>query len=145
VNAAGQVSGNGGAGHINYINGVPRTFGAGGGGGAYSANFAGAADRTPDDTAASAGDGVNQNINNGIGYPGGAARGAGGGGANGNYRGAAGGAGSAGVVIIRYKTGTMTATGGSITVRTIAGISYTIHTFATVGTFTNGFNITAVN
>lgn len=147
VNAAGQVSGNGGAGHISYLTGVPRTFGAGGGGGAYSANFAGAADKTLGDVSSSAdaGNGVNQNINNGIGYPGNTSRGSGGGGSNGNYRGAAGGAGSAGIVIIRYKAGELTATGGVITNVVIDGTPYVIHTFANVGTFTNGFNITSVN
>lgn len=56
--------------------------------------------------------------------------GGGGGGANGLS--AAGGAGGSGIVIIRYLTGTASATGGTIT--TSGG--YTIHTFTSSGTFT---------
>ena len=52
-------------------------------------------------------------------------------GGGGGYN-ATGGNGSAGVVVISYATGTLTATGGSIT--TSGG--NTIHTFTTNGTFT---------
>ena len=43
-----------------------------------------------------------------------------------------GGVGGSGIVIIRYKTGSMTATGGTIT----TSGDYTIHTFTSNGTFT---------
>lgn len=55
-----------------------------------------------------------------------------GGGGGSSFRSLAGGKGSGGVCIIRYKTGTISATGGTITT---SGI-YTIHTFTSSETFT---------
>jgi len=122
-------AGAGGSGVILFYTGVPMILGAGGGAGTYSSYNPGSADL-------GGGGGGGISVNNGNGYPGLANTGGGGGGANGNNRGGSGGAGGSGVVIIRYKTGTITATGGTIT--TVNG--YTVHTFTTSGTF----NVTAL-
>ena len=98
----------------------------GGGGGAYNTGEVGGV------AGEGGGAGVNHTTNNGIGYPATANTGGGGGGANGLNRGGSGGAGGSGIVIIHYKTGTATATGGTITTWN----GYTIHTFTSNGTFT---------
>jgi len=143
VNGVGQVAGNGGAGLLTYITGYRITVGSGGGGAAYASNYAGASD-------VGAGNGVNQDINTGIGYPGvtntaaaGGRAGGGGGGGNGLSRGGAGGAGGAGNVIVRVKTGsvTVTTTGSPVVANTtINGVAYTVYRFNASGTF----NITAL-
>ncbi len=145
VHGAGVNAGHGGSGIITYITGVKLTVGGGGGGGAYATNSPGISD-------VGAGNGVNQNTNSGIGYPGvtntaltngNASAGGGGGGGNGLNRGGAGGAGGAGVVIVRVKTGSMTisTTGSPATTNvTINGVAYTIYRFTASGSF----NITAL-
>lgn len=129
------VTGDGGPGVITYLFGSPMTVGSGGSAGSYSTYAVGKADK-------GGGSGASQNINNGIGYPGTANTGGGGGGGNGQTRGGSGGAGGSGIVVVRYRTGTVTATGGTITYVTIGGIQYTVHTFKTVGSAT--FTITSV-
>lgn len=99
----------GGVGLSNSITGSAVTYAAGGRGGSYNLNTVGAA--------------------------GAANTGNGGGGAGGETNG--GGAGGSGVVIISYPTGSMTATGGTIT----ASGGNTIHTFNSSGAFT----ITSIN
>lgn len=118
-------AGYGGAGVTMFFAGGLLTLGSGGGGGTYTTYAPGPAD-------GGAGSGGGQTVNNGNGYPGLANTGGGGGGANGNNRGGAGGAGGSGIVIVRYKTGTVTATGGTITTWN----GYTIHRFTANGTFT---------
>lgn len=115
-NTSGGISGgNGGNGLASNISGASVTY-AGGGGGASPGGFGtggtggGGAGNSP---------GVAGTTNLG---------GGGGGGAQNN----AGGAGGKGIVILSYTTGTMTATGGTIT--TSGG--NTIHTFTSTGTFT---------
>jgi hypothetical protein len=117
-------SGNGGAGKSNSISGSAVYYAGGGGGGGSQG------DSLPP------GNGVNGGGNGGVGATGGAGTantggGGGGGGANGGT-GGPGGAGGSGVVIISYPTGTLTATGGTIT--TSGG--NTIHTFTSSGTWT---------
>lgn len=99
----------GGVGVSNSITGSAVTYAAGGRGGSYNLNTVGSA--------------------------GAANTGNGGGGAGGETNG--GGAGGSGVVIISYPTGSMTATGGTIT--TSGG--NTIHRFTSSGTFT----VTSIN
>ena len=124
-------SGDGGSGYLNYFLGSLLIVGSGGGAGAYNTSSAGNGE------SGVAGNGVNQSTNSGIGYPGTANRGGGGGGGNGSTLGKNGGAGGSGLVIVRYKTGALTATGGTITTAN----GYTYHTFTTSGSFV----ISAVN
>jgi septal ring-binding cell division protein DamX len=121
VPANNSVAGNGGAGFITYISGSLLTFGGGGGG----SNTAG------DGYLGAATDG-------GIGGSSTAAPANRGGGGSG----VGGGAGGSGVVIVRFKTGSMavTVTGSPVqTSATIGGIAYTIYTFNASGTFRIGF------
>jgi hypothetical protein len=131
------AGGNGGPGLISYITGARRIFGAGGGAGVYNAYVPG----TSDD---GAGNGASTAVNAGVGYSASANTGSGGGGANGNTLGKAGGAGGSGVVIIRIKTGSMNVSvSGSpaVTTTTINGVSYTIYTYNSNGTW----NPTSIN
>ncbi len=126
---SGGVAGAGGAGTASSISGSSVTYAGGGGGGADS--------RSPTTTGGAGGTG-------GGGNGGGAANSytpvagttnRGGGGGGGGYNGSSfinGAAGGSGIVILSYPTGSMTATGGTIT--TSGG--NTIHTFTASGTFT---------
>lgn len=114
----------GGAGWVLGITGTMVGYGGGGGGGAYNTEAPGLA---------TAGGGNGNNIGGDAnGFSATPNTGGGGGGANGYYRGGQGGLGGSGVVIIAYKTGTVVATGGTITTAN----GYTIHTFNSNGTFT---------
>lgn len=104
---AGGASGAGGAGFVSFMTGVPVIYGAGGGGSITCAGSQGVSDS-----------GGGTNGGNGT-----TNRGGGGG--------ASGGSGGSGVVIIRYRTGTVNATGGTIT----SANGYTVHTFTSSGTF----------
>lgn len=115
TNAASNVSGNGGSAYTSSISGTSLGYGGGGGGGPTSTG-----------TYGTAGSGAGAS-----GASGTANRGGGGSG------GGIGGSGGSGVVIISYPSGSMVATGGTIT--TSGG--NTIHTFTTSGTFT----ITSIN
>ncbi len=126
IGANGTVSGNGGSGYTSYIIGSLIVVGSGGGGGTYNGNTPGLG------VTLSSGNGVTYQQNSGNGYAATVNRGGGGGGSAGSSTGGSGGAGSSGVVIIRYKTGTMVATGGNITTWN----GYTIHVFTSSGTFT---------
>lgn len=110
------AAGVGGAGVSSSITGAAVTYG-GGGGGAGATSAAGG----------SGGGGAGRTT--GVGTAGTANTGGGGGGA---YATQAGGAGGSGMVVISYRTGTLTATGGTIT----TSGSNTIHTFTSSGTFT---------
>lgn len=119
----------GGAGAFYLIGGGSgQYYAGGGGGGSYTTAAVGAGG------IGGGGNGGNQSSssNTGVGLPGTANTGGGGGGANGNPRGAAGGNGGSGIVIIAYPTGSLTATGGTVTT---SGI-FTIHTFTSSGSFT---------
>ncbi len=122
ANGGAATGGTGGAGTSSSITGAAVLYGAGGGGaGTTTAGPAG-------DASGGAGSIGTANASDAPanrGGGGGGARNAGGGGGNG-------GAGGSGVVIISYTTGTLVATGGSIT--TAAG--KTIHTFTASGTWT---------
>jgi len=120
LNAAGTVSGNGGAGIASAISGTVNTYSGGGGGGTYGGTAgsggvggggAGAAGTTA--IAGSAGGG-----NTGGG-------GGGGGGANG-----AGGSGGSGIVVVRYPGSVQFFTGGTLSYAN----GYMIHTFYASGT-----------
>jgi hypothetical protein len=118
--------GAGGAGlNINSLIGINVTYGGGGGGATYTnAGTAG--------SGGSGGGGTGGAYNSGTGPIAGTANtGGGGGGATGNNSGGTGASGGSGVVIVRYPTGTVTATGGTIT----TSGSDTIHTFTSSGTF----------
>jgi hypothetical protein len=112
----------GGAGSASSITGASVTYAEGGGGGGALAATTGGAG------GAGGGGAGGAASNNGV--AGTANRGGGGGG--GGNSGADGAAGGSGVVIISYPTGSLSATGGTIT--TAGG--NTIHTFNTSGTFT---------
>lgn len=114
-NASGSNGGNGGSGFSSSITGSAVLYGGGGGG-------QGSGGGSPGTGTDGGGDGSNA----GSATAGAANRGAGGGGSGGTPA-----AGGSGVVIIRYPTGTLTATGGTIT--TSGG--YTIHTFTSSGNF----------
>lgn len=116
--AASAVAGDGGAGVLLYLTGTRVAVGGGGGGSATCSGAAGAA--TDGGVSGSSSTAAAANTGGGGGY---------------------GSAGGSGVVIIRYKTGKVTATGGTITTATIDGIDYTIHRFTANGTF----QVTAVN
>lgn len=115
-----SVGGAGGAGVSSSVSGTPTSYGGGGGG--SSLTGAGGAGGTGGGGAGGL---------NGAGVAGTANTGGGGGGSS--YSGSAtnGAAGGSGVVIISYPTGSLIATGGTIT--TAGG--NTIHTFTTNGTF----------
>lgn len=116
--------GGGGIGLASSISGSSVTYASGGGTGGYAAN--------PGAVAVTGGGGygggANTTNNGGAGTPN---TGGGGGGARGNSTGGIGGTGGSGVVIIRYPTGSLTATGGTVT----TSGSDTIHTFTSSGTF----------
>ena len=114
--------GAGGAGTSNSISGSAVTYAGGGGGG--NGDGAGTA-------GAGAGGGGNGGQYQAAGQNGTANRGGGGGGGSGEPGNGNGGAGGSGVVIVAYTTGSITATGGTIT--TSGG--NTIHTFTSSGTF----------
>lgn len=121
ANATTSAGGGGGTGTSSSISGAAVTYGGGGGGGANGG---------AGDTAGGGTDGGGAGSASGTGSTATANRGGGGGGAA--YGSGNGGAGAAGVVIVRYLTGAVTASGG--TTSTSGG--YTIHTFTTSGTFT---------
>lgn len=125
--AGGANAGNGGNGLASSITGVSVTYAGGGGGGRSAGSLStggtgGGGNGGGSSTPATAG-----TVNTG----------GGGGGGGGTGAGAVSAAGGAGVVAIRYLTGALTATGGSIT----TSGSFTIHTFNSTGTFT----VTAIN
>lgn len=121
---ANTAGGAGGAGVSNSISGTARFYGAGGGGAGSTTGGAGGSGIGGTGRAVTTGVGTNATAN----------RGGGGGGAltNANEASQAGGNGGSGVVIISYPTGSITASGGTIT--TSGG--NTIHTFTSSGTFT---------
>jgi hypothetical protein len=110
---SGGITGAGGAGYVSYLSGSPLIYGAGGAGSLTCTGTAGPADSGGGSSAA-------LTIAN---------RGGGGGAGCCGYLG---GAGSSGIVIIAYKTGTAVATGGTMT----SANGFTIHTFTSNGTFT---------
>lgn len=121
----GLSGGAGGAGSASSISGASVTYAGGGGG---SCNNAGGGS-----AGAGGSGGGGAGTKGGSGVAGTANTGGGGGGASNSGGGAAaGGAGGSGIVIVSYTTGTVNATGGTIT--TSGG--NTIHTFTTSGTFT---------
>lgn len=126
--SAGPLPGNGGNGVASTITGASVTYGGGGGGGGAGNNGSGGS-----------GGGGAGSTGAASGTAGTANTGGGGGGASYNTA-STGGDGGSGVVIISYPTGSLTATGGSIT--TSGG--NTIHTFNSSGTFTVTA-ITAIN
>lgn len=112
----GSIGGNGGNGIANSISGTSVTYAGGGG-----------SNGTVVGTGGTGGGGAGGRSSNAVSGTNGL-----GGGGGGGYSGG----GGSGIVIIRYTTGSMTATGGTIT--TNGG--YTIHTFTSSGTFTvNGY------
>lgn len=111
------VGGNGGAGTASSISGSSVTYAGGGGGGELGSGSAG----TGGAGGGGAGGGNNATANTG-----------GGGGGQSENSATKGGDGGSGIVIISYPTGSLTATGGSVTT---SGTS-TIHTFNSSGTFT---------
>ena len=131
-NALGQPGGYGGGGVSSSLPGTATTYGAGGGGGALvdlpsSKDWLGGGGGDSSAGAGSTAAGTAAPANRG-----------GGGGGGGLYIDMSyastpsnGGAGGSGVVIIRYLTGAMTATGGTIT----TSGSYRVHTFTSGGTF----------
>ncbi len=114
--------GNGGAGTASSISGSSVTYAGGGGGGAFSTSTGG--------TGGTGGGGTGGGVG-GDATAGTANRGGGGGGGRGAGSSGIGAAGGSGIVVISYPTGTVTATGGTIT--TSGG--NTIHTFTTSGSF----------
>jgi Tfp pilus assembly protein PilX len=155
------VTGQGNSGGAGAVTGTTASYGAGGGGGAGGAGGtgtttvggAGGVGRTSSITGsfvfyAGGGGGARPAGSGGAGGSGGGGAGAsssaagtngtnglGGGGGGAGTNGVAtrnGGTGGSGVVIIRYPTGTLTATGGTVT--TLSG--ETLHTFTSSGTFT---------
>jgi len=124
---AGAASGAGGPGIISSISGSPVEYGAGGGGGgnydpAYPAYIQRGLAGGP-----SGGNGGYSTA--GANAPANRCGGGGGGGTDPSYQ--LGGTGGSGVIIVRYVTGAVVATGGTITV---SG-QYTIHTFTANGNF----------
>lgn len=126
-----RTSGSGGPGLTSSISGAAVVYGAGGGGGGFAAQSATPTDPGGADSGGGVGGPTAFNV-----YSGGAGttnRGGGGGGGGINYGNVGpGGAGGSGIVVIRYPTGALSATGGTVT--TSGG--YTIHTFTANGTFT---------
>lgn len=123
------LGGNGGAGVANSITGSSVTYGGGGGGGSF--------DSPTSNPGAGGTGGGGSGSSTGVGVAGTANTGGGGGGGSTSTTGGSGGLGGSGVVIISYPTGSITATGGSIT--TSGGNN--IHTFTSGGTFT----VTGIN
>ena len=121
--------GNGGIGLASDITGTSVLYAAGGGGGAIDTN-GGAAE-----TAGLGGSGIGGNgSTSGNASAGATNTGSGGGGVG--HQGA-GGNGGSGVVIVRYKGGSIgSSTGGTITSGTGTSTGYTLHTFTTVGNST---------
>jgi hypothetical protein len=115
------ASGTGGNGLINTISGSSVYYGGGGSGGRWGAGTVGAAGLGGGGTGGALGT---------VGTAGTANTGGGGGG--GGDGGSNGGAGGSGIVIISYPTGSLVATGGTIT--TVG--TNTVHTFTSSGTFT---------
>lgn len=125
LNGYGNYGGNGGEGiTIPFSSGSPTGYFAAGGGGSGAANNRGIGGSS----IGGSGDGLNSNTaSSGV-----TNTGSGGGGSSGHISGA----GGSGVVIIQY-LGTPIATGGTIT----QSNGYTIHTFTSSGTFSNGLAI----
>lgn len=121
VSASSTGPGAGGIGLSSSISGSTIYYAGGGGGGSWCFGYG---------AGGSGGGGAGSQT---TGTPGTAntGGGGGGGGVNGGTGGAAGGS---GVVIISYPTGSMTATGGTVT--SILGNTITVHTFTASGTFT---------
>jgi YD repeat-containing protein len=121
--STGVQSGTGGPGTASPISGVSQVYGSGGGGGSE--------DGYNNTVVAREGPG-GQNAGAGGGYSAPANFGGGGGGGRRPYGGTVppGGNGGSGIVIIRYPTGSYSATGGTVT--TTGG--YTVHTFTSNGT-----------
>lgn len=124
ANSTAYYGGNGGNGTQNNIDGLNNYYGGGGGGAGYISGPGGPG------TGGTGGGGAGASTDGGTGVAGTANTGGGGG--AGGYNGGIGGAGGAGIVIVAYPTGSITATGGTIT--TSGG--NTIHTFTISGTFT---------
>jgi len=124
----GDDGGAGGAGVSNSISGIA-TFYAGGGGGAGGNHISLGIGGLGGSSIGGNG-GTSTSAFNALGLPGAANTGSGGGGTA-PYDGSYGGNGGSGVVILSYTTGSVTATGGTIT--TAGG--NTIHTFTTSGNF----------
>lgn len=118
--AAGN-GGDGGPGVITYFMGVLQGYGGGGNGVGTCSVAAGIATN---------GGGSGSGVSGVAGT---------GGGGSGQHATAVGGSGGLGTVVIRYKTGTITATGGTIS----AVGDYTYHRFTTAGSST--FNVTAIS
>jgi len=118
--ASANTGGNGGAGYTSGISGSSVCY-AGGGGGSGSLNPGTA---TCGGGSSTTGSGNDATANTG-------------GGGGGSYNGPVAGKGGSGIVIISYPTGSITASGGTVT--TSGG--NTIHTFTSSGTFT----VTAIN
>ena len=125
-NGGSSNGGNGGAGTSSSVSGSAQVYGGGGGGGC-----SGSGSCTSPGTGQGGG-GNGGNFGGSSGSAGAANTGGGGGGAGGGNGGGAGGAGGSGVVVVSYPTGSLTATGGTIT--TVG--STTIHTFTSNGAFT---------
>ena len=118
-----SIAGNGGIGLAYSISGSSVYYAGGGGGNSHDTGTAGLGGN---------GGGGNGSKNTANGVAGTANTGGGGGGGSaGAY---AGGKGGSGIVIVSYPTGSITATGGTIT---YSG-GYTIHTFTSSGTFVVG-------
>ena len=113
-NSTSTSGGAGGIGIVSSISGTLTYYGGGGGGGAYCLSGG---------SGGIGGGGAGSNWD--VGTSGTANTGGGGGG------GATGGSGGSGIVIISYLTGSITATGGTIT----TSGNYTIHTFTSSGSF----------
>ena len=127
ANGTSTTGGNGGAGEASSISGSSVTYAGGGGGGTYTGGTAGSGG------AGGGGAGSNSGTNAaGAGTAGTANSGGGGGGSHSANNTSTSASGGSGIVIIRYLTGTMTATGGTVT----TSDGYTIHTFNSSGTFT---------
>lgn len=127
------TGGNGGNGIANDITGTLITYGAGGGGGGYTGGISqsGGTGASTSSLFPNGVDGTDATANTG----------GGGGGAcvtenSLSFGARTGGDGADGVYVIRYKTGLITATGGTIT----TDGAYTVHTFTTDG----NFEITAI-
>ncbi|MBI5003547.1 hypothetical protein HZC00_00420 [Candidatus Kaiserbacteria bacterium] len=122
-----SASGDGGAGTASSISGSAIVYAGGGGGGLDSFRVT----TGNGGAGGSGGGGAGGGNTTTAGTSGTANTGGGGGGAS-NTGTSSGGNGGSGIVIIRYPTGTVSATGGTVT--TSGG--YTIHTFTSSGTFT---------
>jgi hypothetical protein len=132
-NSGSGAGGNGGVGTASSLSGTSVTYAGGGGGGATGpSSTSGSGSGGGGNGGAFAGSATSAAANTGAG--------GGGGGNGGSGASTSPGSGGSGIVIIRYPTGTLTATGGSITT---SGI-YTIHTFTTVGFNATAFQITAI-